>query len=147
MIILWILLLIELSDKGNCTFPSIPNIRRTELFPFVSTFKMSFYSWFKTKKVKTKLIKKKKNFIWSTCQRKGNQHWLCPILCDPKNYWVHGVLQARILEWAAVPFSRGSSQPTDWSQVSHTSGRFFTSWATREAPTLLKKRSQREGVK
>ena len=41
--------------------------------------------------------------------------------------------QARILEWVASPFSRGSSQPRDRIQVSHIAGRFFTSWATREA--------------
>ena len=39
----------------------------------------------------------------------------------------------RILEWVAIPFSRGSSQPRDWTQVSRIEGRFFTSWATREA--------------
>ena len=39
----------------------------------------------------------------------------------------------RILEWAAFPFSRGSSPPRDWTQVSHIAGRFFTSWATSEA--------------
>ena len=38
-----------------------------------------------------------------------------------------------ILEWVAIPFSRGSSQPRDWTQVSHIAGRFFTSWARREA--------------
>ena len=43
------------------------------------------------------------------------------------------ILQARILEWVAFSFSRGSSQPRDWIQVSHITGRFFTSWATREA--------------
>ena len=37
----------------------------------------------------------------------------CPTLCDPVDYTVHGVLQARILEWGAFPFSRGSSQPRD----------------------------------
>ena len=37
----------------------------------------------------------------------------CPTLCDPMEYTVHGVLQARILEWVAFPFSRGSSQPRD----------------------------------
>ena len=37
----------------------------------------------------------------------------CPTLCDPMDYTVHGILQARILEWVAVPFSRGSSQPRD----------------------------------
>ena len=36
---------------------------------------------------------------------------LCLTLCDPMDYTVHGILQARILEWAAFPFSRGSSQP------------------------------------
>ena len=35
----------------------------------------------------------------------------CPTLCDPKNYSAHGIIQARILEWVAFPFSRGSSQP------------------------------------
>ena len=48
-------------------------------------------------------------------------------------YIVHGILQARILEWVAFPFSRGSSQPRDQTQVSCIAGRFFTSWATREA--------------
>ena len=44
---------------------------------------------------------------------------------------VHGILQARILEWVAVPFSRGSSQHRDWTQVFCIAGRFFISWATR----------------
>ena len=45
---------------------------------------------------------------------------------------VHWILQARILEWVAFPFSRGSTQPRDWTQVSRIAGKFFTSWATRE---------------
>ena len=49
------------------------------------------------------------------------------------DYTVHGILQARILEWVAVPFSKGSSQPDDWTQVSYIAGGFFSSWATREA--------------
>ena len=49
------------------------------------------------------------------------------------DYTVHGILQARILEWVAVPFSTGSSQPRDQNQVSHIAGGFFISWATREA--------------
>ena len=48
-------------------------------------------------------------------------------LCDPMGYTVHGILQARILEWVAFPFSRGSSQPRDRTQVSHIAGGFFTS--------------------
>ena len=53
---------------------------------------------------------------------KGKVTQLCPILCDPKDYTVHGILQARILEWVAVAFSRGSSQPKDQTQVSCTAG-------------------------
>ena len=58
---------------------------------------------------------------------------LCLTLCDPMDYTVHGILQARIPEWVAFPFSRGSFQPRDRAQVSHIAGGFFTSWITREA--------------
>ena len=57
----------------------------------------------------------------------------CLTLCDPMGYTVQGILQAKILEWVAIPFSMGSSQPRDQTQVSHITGRFFTIWATREA--------------
>ena len=62
----------------------------------------------------------------------------CPSLCNPMNYsppgsCVHEIFQARILEWVAISFSRGSSQPKDRTRVSCTAGRFFTDWATREA--------------
>ena len=50
---------------------------------------------------------------------------------DPRDYTVHGILQATILEWVAFPFSRGSSQPRERTQVSCIVGRFFTNWATR----------------
>ena len=53
-------------------------------------------------------------------------------LCNPMDYTAHGIRQARILEWAVCPFSRGSSQPRDRTQVSHIAGEFFTSWATKE---------------
>ena len=59
----------------------------------------------------------------------------CPTLCDPMDYIVHGILQARILEWVAFPFSRGFSQPRDGTQVSHIVDGFFTSWATIETVT------------
>ena len=63
---------------------------------------------------------------------------LCPTLCDPMDYSlpgssVHGIFQARVLEWVAISFSRGCSQPRDWTWVSHIAGRRFTLWATREA--------------
>ena len=62
---------------------------------------------------------------------------LCPTLFDPMEHTVHGVLQVRILEWVAVPFSSGSSQPRDGTQVFCIVGRFFTNWATREVPKKL----------
>ena len=49
------------------------------------------------------------------------------------DYTVHGILRARILQWVAVPFSRGSSQPRDQTQVSLIAGGFYTSLTTREA--------------
>ena len=53
---------------------------------------------------------------------------LCdPMDCSPPGSSVHGILQARILEWVAIPFSRESSQPRDRTQVSHIAGGFFTS--------------------
>ena len=55
---------------------------------------------------------------------------LCLTLCDPMDYTVHGILQARIVEWVAVPFSRGSSQHKNRTQASPLVGGFFTSWAT-----------------
>ena len=67
----------------------------------------------------------------------------CLTLCDPMDCStpgssVHGILQARILEWVAMPFSKRSSQPRDWTQVSCIVGVFFTVWATREARLAAK---------
>ena len=57
---------------------------------------------------------------------------LCdPMDCSPLGSFVYGIFQARILEWFAILFSRGSSPPRDQTQVC-TAGRFFTDWATRE---------------
>ena len=52
--------------------------------------------------------------------------------CSPPGSSVHGILQARIVEWITIPFSRGFSWPRDWTWVSCIAGRFFTLWATRE---------------
>ena len=57
------------------------------------------------------------------------------MVCSQPGSSVHGIFQARVLEWGAIAFSRGSSWPSDWTQVSHIVGRFFTLWATREVPT------------
>ena len=58
----------------------------------------------------------------------------CLTLCDPRDQGlpgssVHGILQARVLEWIAIPFSRETSQPRDWTLVSCLAGRFFAIWA------------------
>ena len=66
----------------------------------------------------------------------------CLTLCDPMDSSppgssVHGIFQAWILEWVAISFSRGSSWPRDWTQVSRIAGRCFTIWATREGPQFV----------
>ena len=62
----------------------------------------------------------------------------CPDLCDltgcsPPGSSVHGILQARVLEWVAMPFSRGAPQPRHRTWVSCFAGRLFANWTTREA--------------
>ena len=60
----------------------------------------------------------------------------CPALCDPMASTVHGILQARILEWIAIPFSRASSQPRDRTQVSCMAGGFFYQLSHQGSPGL-----------
>ena len=65
----------------------------------------------------------------------------CPTLCNPMDYslpgsYIHGIFQARVLEWVAISFSRGSPWPRDWIQVSRIAGKRFTIWATREVPLI-----------
>ena len=78
--------------------------------------------------------------IWdlSSPESESEVAQLCPTLCDPMDCSlpgssVHGILQARILEWVAISFSRGSSQHRDQTRVSRVAGRRFNLWATREA--------------
>ena len=66
----------------------------------------------------------------------------CLTLCNPMDYSlpgssVHGMSQARILEWVAIPFSRGSSQPRGWTWVSCIAGWFFTIWASHGQRSLV----------
>ena len=85
--------------------------------------------------------------IWVRVERFGK--WKCRklvaqsclTLCDPMDYSppgssVHGIFQARVLEWVAIFFSRGSSQPRDRTWVSHIVSRRFTHWATREVMNI-----------
>ena len=77
-----------------------------------------------------------------------SEKWSCSVMSDSATPWtvdsatrwtvayqvpqatVHGVFQARVLEWVAISFSRGSSRPRDWTRVSRIVGRRFTIWAT-----------------
>ena len=73
----------------------------------------------------------------------------CATFCDPMDCnlpgsFIQGIFQARILEWAAISFSSGSSQPRDWTQVSCIAGRPFTIWSTRETQRA---KAQREMYK
>ena len=70
-----------------------------------------------------------------------------PMVCSPSGSSVHSISQARILEWAVIPFFRGSSRPRDRTQVSHIAGRFFTVWATREAPSVQYRVGEKVKVK
>ena len=67
------------------------------------------------------------NCVWLFCD---------PIDCSLPGFSVHGVLQVRILEWVAIPFSRRSSQSRDRTHVSHIAGGFFTSWATKKPKNI-----------
>ena len=80
------------------------------------------------------VFKKKKKLIMRHVKVKVAQSY--STLCDGMDYPVRGILQARILEWVVLPFSRGSSQPRDRTQVSPTAGGFFTHWATG-SPRIL----------
>ena len=75
-------------------------------------------------------------FVTQSCPTFGTL-WTC----SPLGSSVHRILQARILqvilEWAAIPFSRGSSWPRNWTCISCIAGRFFTIWATREDPIFF----------
>ena len=75
----------------------------------------------------------------------------CPTLCDPMDCSlpgssVHWIFQARVLEWVVISFSRGSSQPRDWTRVSCIVSRRFTVWATRDwlnAANTIKRKQTR----
>ena len=78
----------------------------------------------------------------------------CPTLCDPLDcspaqlgFCIHGILQARTLEWVGSSFSRRSSWPRDWTQVSRIASRRFNLWATREADSLITKWVTKEALR
>ena len=85
----------------------------------------------------TEWLRSRLKGLWKWKWKLLSRVWLFAIPCI-----VHGILQVRILEWVACPFSRGSSWPRNQTRVSCIAGKFFTSWAVREAlkkPVLLEK--------
>ena len=79
---------------------------------------------------------------WKERKKESEVAQSCPTLCNPvdcspEGSSVHGILQARILEWVAISFSRGSSRLRVWTQVSCIAGICFNLWATREAKKYL----------
>ena len=77
----------------------------------------------------------KPQWWWFSCSVVSNSR--NPLDGSPPGPSVHGILQARILEWVAMPYSRGSSQLRDRTRVFCTAGRFFTDLATREAQNKI----------
>ena len=80
--------------------------------------------------------------VWDERQSQSEVAQLCLTLCDPMDCSLpgcslHGILQARVLEWGSISFSRRSSQPRDRTWVSRIGGRCFNLWATREAHMRL----------
>ena len=98
---------------------------------FFHFFKKSLYPW--------KLLDAILENLWSVrVSEMSEVTQLCPTLCDPMDCnlpgsSIHEIFRARVLEWVAISFSRGSSWPRDQTWVSHIAGRRFTIWPTREA--------------
>ena len=87
------------------------------------------------------------NLCQCTLKMKVLVSWSCVTLCDPMDCSllgssVHGILQARILGWVAIPFTRGSSRHRDQIRVSCITGSFFTNWATKEAQSSYESESR-----
>ena len=102
---------------------------RSRLLPAIVRPSSSFRTSFLESRLCTCCFYTQPNFKQANCSS-FNHVWL---FATPRMVAsVHRILQARILEWVAIPFSRGSFQPRGQTQVSHTAGRFFTDWAKRQ---------------
>ena len=100
---------------------------------FVFIFFLSFVLFNSRQKIKDFWLK------LTESKKESEVAQLCPTLWDPKDCSlpgasIHGIFQARVLEWVAISFSLSSSRIGDWTWVSHIVGRCFTIWATREVP-------------
>ena len=142
---------------GSPLGSSVPGILQTRILEWVAISFSNAWKW----KMKVKSLSRVWLFTtpWTTAYQappsmgfSRQEYWSglplpsplvaqsCPTLCDPvecspQSTSVHGIIQARILEWVAMPSSSGSFQPRDQTQVSHIAGRVFTIWAPRK-PTI-----------
>ena len=115
-----------MAHKGDNFFCLVNNFRPWETLTFI---------WYLYHYVFNTISRDKQSEVTQSCPT------LCdPVDCSPPGSSLHGILQARTLEWVSIFFSMGSSQPRDGTRVFHISGRRFNLWATREA--LVKNRKK-----
>ena len=104
------------------TFSVLPIVNCTSLSRPLIGFSPSSWFWYTVFFVLSCYSR-----VWLFCD---------PMDCSPPNSSIHGILQARIPEWVSTSFSRGTFQPRNWTQVSHTAGRCFTNWAMQKTHYL-----------
>ena len=131
-----------LCNPMDCSLPgsSVQGIFQAIVLEWIA---ISFSSGFSLPRVRTRVacIVDRHFTVWATREvLKSESEFaqscltLCnSVDCSPPGPSIHGILQARILEWVAISFSRGSSRPRDRTWVSHIAGRRFNLWAPREA--------------
>ena len=94
--------------------------------------KLSYFKWLTPSLLLIEIHPNGKVKVWSESEVTQSCPTLCdPVDCSPPGSSVRGILQARILAWVAISFSRGSSRPRDRTRVSQIAGRHFTIWATK----------------
>ena len=140
---------LTLSDPVDCSLPrsSDHRIFQAIVLEWIAT---SFSKGSSRPRDRTRVsrIVDRRFTVWSWQQMKKQGNYLCvkllvtqscltlydPVGHSPPGSFIHRILQARILEWVAFPFSRVSSQPRNWTRVSCIAGRSFTVWASGSLP-------------
>ena len=127
LLLIWYLTLCDRMDRHSLPGSSVHSIFQARILKWVA---MPSSRGFPTKGSKPWLFHwQSEKWKWS---RSVVSNSLRPHDCSLTGLSIHGIFQARVLEWVAISFSRRSSQPRDWTQVSPIVGRRFTPWATRE---------------